>query len=557
MSYQIRSMRLCLFLGAAVSLLQAAPRLAISPQTAYTVSVPTGQNGAPIIVNAGNRGDGTLSLSVTSSVSWLSATKGAQVTCLFGQCTAITIAVQTSSLAKGTYTGFITVSDPNAVDAPQTISVTAVVGGSVPDAIAFYAPPGGTATQSFITGGSPTVSATTSTGGNWLSIAGQGSGSFNFNITYQVTATTGSLGVGAYQGQIALSGSSFSPDNKTIPVTLNVTTQPIAQVNPSSLSFSIVQGGTKQNANRSVGNGGQGTLTVSSATAATSTPAGGSWLAASNSGNVIGVAADAAGLSPGQYSGTVTIASNAANSSVQVPVTLQVVAQTSPTASAGGAVNNANFASGESLAQGDIVALFGSQFSTNSPTVTSGIPLPTNSGGTQVLVNGTAVPLYYVSATQIDFQLPFEAKTGDGTVQVVRNGTPGNLIYTNVAARVPRIYVITNAAGQLISSAKQGDVLVIYGVGFGPTSPFVATNTASPSNPTATIAGTTQVCFGNSSPFHAAPCVNAAFDGLTPTYVGLYQTNVTIPQGVAGLGVPIVFVLPDGTTTNQLTLNIQ
>jgi uncharacterized protein (TIGR03437 family) len=559
---QIRTLSYGLFLGGglflgAVSSLQATPRLAISPQTAYTFSTVTGQNGSSFTVDAGNLGDGSLSLSVTSSATWLTATVGSQVACPLGQCTAINIALPTASLASGTYTGFLTVSDPGAIDAPQTISVTVMVGGSVPSSIALYAPPGGSATQSFTTAGNPSVTATTSTGGNFLSVAEQGSGSFNFNITYQVTANAGVLSTGSYQGQIALAGSPFSPDNKNVPVTFTVTTSPIAQANPSSLTFTAVQGGSALNTNISVSNAGQGTITVSSATATVTTPTGGTWLSASNSANVVGVAADPSGLSPGQYNGVVTINSNGANSAIQVPVTLQVMAQTGPVASAGGAVNNANFAAGEPLAQGDIVALFGSQFSTMSPGVTSGIPLPTNASGVQVLVNGTAVPLYYVSASQIDFQLPYEATTGAGTIQVVRNGTAGNLIYTNVVAREPRIYVITNAAGQNVTSAHQGDVLVVYGVGFGPTSPFVATNTAAPTSPTAMIAGTTQACFGNSNPFERATCTPAQFDGLTPTFVGLYQVNVQIPQGVTGTAVPLAFTLPDGSMTNMLTLNIQ
>jgi len=236
---------------------------------------------------------------------------------------------------------------------------------------------------------------------------------------------------------------------------------------------------------------------------------------------------------------------------------LQVMAQTGPVASAGGAVNNATFGAGEPLAQGDIVALFGSQLSTASPSVTSGIPLPTNASGVQVLVNGTATPLYYVSASQIDFQLPYEATSGAGTIQVVRNGTAGNLIYTNVTTREPRVYVITNAAGQNITSAHQGDVLVIYGVGFGPTTPFVATNTAAPSNPAATIAGITQGCFGASNPFQKATCATAQFAGLTPTFVGLYQVNIQIPQGVTGAEVPLYFILPDSSISNTLTLAIQ
>ena len=53
------------------------------------------------------------------------------------------IAFQTSSLAAGTYTGIITLTDPNAVDSPQTITVTAQVGGDVPGNLIFYLAPGG------------------------------------------------------------------------------------------------------------------------------------------------------------------------------------------------------------------------------------------------------------------------------------------------------------------------------------------------------------------------------------------------------------------------------
>ena len=47
-----------------------------------------------------------------------------------GACIPIQVGFQTSALARGSYTGTITVSDPNAVDAPQTIVVTVAVGGT-------------------------------------------------------------------------------------------------------------------------------------------------------------------------------------------------------------------------------------------------------------------------------------------------------------------------------------------------------------------------------------------------------------------------------------------
>ena len=48
--------------------------------------------------------------------------------------------------------------------------------------------------------------------------------------------------------------------------------------------------------------------------------------------------------------------------SVVIPVQLTVVAQGPPVAFAGGVVNNGTFGSGEPVAQGDIAAVFGSQF---------------------------------------------------------------------------------------------------------------------------------------------------------------------------------------------------
>src|ERR1700694_5600279 len=114
-------------------MLSAAPRLALT-QTAFTVAVVPGQNGTAQSIDASNLGDGQLSLSASSSAPWLAASIGAQHACsLKGNCIPVQIALQTSSLTKGTYTGTVTVTDPNAVDAPQFVTVTALVGGNVPD----------------------------------------------------------------------------------------------------------------------------------------------------------------------------------------------------------------------------------------------------------------------------------------------------------------------------------------------------------------------------------------------------------------------------------------
>jgi hypothetical protein len=133
-------MRFVFFLMLATTL-NAAPRLRLL-QTVLSVSVVPGNNGPSQTVDALNSGDGQLHLQATSSAPWLVPSVGQSAFCggLIGPCIPIQIALQTSPLAKGAYTGTVTISDPNAIDAPQFVTVTVAVGGSVPDKLEFYAP---------------------------------------------------------------------------------------------------------------------------------------------------------------------------------------------------------------------------------------------------------------------------------------------------------------------------------------------------------------------------------------------------------------------------------
>lgn len=549
MSRKISSLAYCgvLLLGGSQALL-AAPRLGLS-QTAFTVPVAPGQNGAGQSVDAYNSGDGLLNLQASSSVSWLIATIGPSHACsLRGNCIPVQIGLQTASLAKGTYTGTVKVTDPNAVDAPQFITVTALIGGGVPDKLEYYLPPGGSTTTDFTTGGP--VNATISNNTPWLSIAVNGSGSFLFNVPYRVTAKalTG-MATGDSSGSITLSGSTFAPDNKTVPVLLHVTTLPIMQTSPTALGFQIAQGANKQTIPVAVFNGGQGTLNV--ATVATATTTGGGWLTAQIISGGISVTADPNGLTPATYQGTVTVTSNAANASVTLPVQLVVDSQSTPVALVGGLVNIGTYAQQEAVSQGDIVAVFGSQFTFGDPQQATTLPLPTSLGGTQVLLNGQPVPVYYVAPGQINLLIPIDATIGDGTLRVVRNGQQGNLISVSIKDRVPHFIlyagypIMVNTANALAgiptNPVKAGDVIVIYTIGLGPTSPVVATGTASPFSPLATVGGDSFVCFGLDTPFQPATCVKPAFVGLTPGSVGLYQINVAVPSGLPSGIIPFSF----------------
>ncbi|HTB20733.1 MAG TPA: IPT/TIG domain-containing protein [Bryobacteraceae bacterium] len=544
--------------------LSAAPRLNLI-QTSLTVSVPAGTNGPTYSLDTFNIGSGSLALQVSSSVPWLVPTAGTSQVCgLRGGCYPISIAFQTSSLAAGSYNGIITVSDANALDAPQYIYVTAQVGGNVPTNLSFDLAPGHSTSATFTTNGPIKAAVSNAT---WLTTSTTTNSASGDYVTTVTATAASSMAATTYNGNITISGSSFAPDNKQISVSLNVTTQPIAQPSSTSLSFNLAQGTAAQTDNVAVTDAGQGTLTISGVTATAASS--GTWLTAAPVSGGISVTADPTGLSPNTYTGTVTVASNAVNASLVIPVQLVVAAQGPPIASAGGVVNNGTFASGEPLAQGDIAAVFGDQLSFDAPQGAASLPLLTTLNNVQVLVNGKAAPVYYVSSSQINFEIPIDAATGDGTVQIVRNGTQGNLIYVDINAQVPRFIVynggygiMTTPAGALTgipsNPVKVGDTIVIYALGLGPTSPVVPSGTASPSAPNlANVPGTTQVCFGVETPFFQAPCAKPTFSGLSPNFVGLYQIDVVIPAGVQSGNSIMTLLLVDNVESTPVQLAVQ
>jgi len=373
------------------------------------------------------------------------------------------------------------------------------------------------------------------------------------------------MATGDYNGAFAITGSSFNGDNKSVPVLLHVTTQPIAQVSSGALQFQIAQGANKQTIPVAVTNAGQGSLTVASVTATVAS--GGNWLSAQTISGGISVTADPTGLTPNTYQGTVTVASNAANASVAIPVQLIVEAAGNPVAFAGGLVNNVTFGANEAVSQGDIVALFGDQLTYGDPQQASSLPLPNGLNNTQVLVNGQAVPVYYVSPGQINFEIPIDATIGPGTVRVTRNGAQGNLIGVQIVDRAPHFilfgggYAVMTTPGNVVTGypghpAASNDTVVIYTIGLGPTNPVVPSGTASPLNPLAVITQDTFVCFGTSTPFQQAPCVKPAFVGLTPNLVGLYQLNVTLPSNLKSGNLPISFTV-NGVPSDQALLSVQ
>ena len=235
---------------------------------------------------------------------------------------------------------------------------------------------------------------------------------------------------------------------------------------------------------------------------------------------------------------------------------------------------------GQPLAPGVIASLYATasltQFATPSmPTVApfpslQAYPMPTTLADEQVLFNGTAAPLYFVSPGQVNFLVPMSAPvSGTADVEVVQASTGQVLGASSLPMDQvsPAIFcgasggclatgnfyqaAVINQDGNVNSStnpAPRGSVISIFATGQGALNNAPADGSAAPGPPNfATTPQTPRVAIGtdfvdNMKLLPGDPTNGqwVTYSGLAPGFAGLWQINVQIPMGVApGLQVPI------------------
>ncbi len=231
-----------------------------------------------------------------------------------------------------------------------------------------------------------------------------------------------------------------------------------------------------------------------------------------------------------------------------------------------GLVNGASFVAG-GLVPGEIATIFGTNLTTALGINLAGaLPLATQLQNVQVLVNGTAAPIFAVDNVnglqQVNFQVPYgvAGRGSTATLQVVNSGSAGNTITVPVIMAQPGIFTYTvgsttygailHANYQLANTsnpAAAGETVQIFCTGLGAVSPTPADGEGA-SGSSMTVATTTVTIGG----------VQAAvsYSGLAPGFVGEYQINAQVPSGLPTGNQPVV-VSVGGTQSSIALLPVQ
>lgn len=220
-----------------------------------------------------------------------------------------------------------------------------------------------------------------------------------------------------------------------------------------------------------------------------------------------------------------------------------------------------NAADGTSnIAPGGLISLFGQQLSPVN-LASSEIPVPTALADSCLTVNGQPVPMLFVSPTQINAQMPFQA-TGDVTMILHTPGGVSDNYNTTVVPSAPSVFlasiqgvgsgvptILRNDNNEIVTASNpihKNDVLIIYLTGLGITSPAVPTGLPGPTNPLASAVVLPEVTLGGDN-------VSVMFAGMAPGEVGVYQINAKVPPSVpSGLSVPLVISQGGANTTIQV-----
>lgn len=238
--------------------------------------------------------------------------------------------------------------------------------------------------------------------------------------------------------------------------------------------------------------------------------------------------------------------------------------------SIGGVVSASQFGQLPAIAPGAWIEIYGTNLAGKTQawalTDFQGVLAPKSLGGTSVTIGGQLAFLQYVSPGQVNAQVPSGVPIGSQTVVVTTAGGASEPYVVVVNQTEPGLFApssfsafSTQYVAALYSDgatfvlppgvfpgvpsqrAKPGDIITIYGVGFGNVIPNIPAGQIVELNNQ--LASALKVFFGGNA-------ASLTYAGLAPQAVGLYQFNMVVPKVAASDVVPLTFTL-DGVAGGQ------
>ena len=240
-----------------------------------------------------------------------------------------------------------------------------------------------------------------------------------------------------------------------------------------------------------------------------------------------------------------------------------------PAISPNGIGNGASFQPG--VATSSWVTIAGTNLSPVMDTWTNSIvngKLPTTLDGVSVTMDGLPGYVEFVSQTQINVLAPPNLPPGPIQVTVTTPVGTSSTFTVNANQYGPAFFPFPNGQpaashqdftlaakagtfqGLTTIPAKPGDVLILWGTGFGPTSPPAPAGIDTPGNVTYSTTSTPTVTINNVQ----ATVYGAA---LTPSFAGLYQVAIQVPTTIADGDWPIVATVGGVSSPTGVLLTVQ
>ncbi len=233
-------------------------------------------------------------------------------------------------------------------------------------------------------------------------------------------------------------------------------------------------------------------------------------------------------------------------------------------------VSGASFA-GHENAQEAIVSLFGTNLATTSQGAT-GATLPTTLAGTRVLVRDSlgverAAPLFFVSPTQINYQIPPGTATGLATINVNNNGAITARGTIQVVAVAPGIFAAAAngkdlAAAEIVRIKSNGQQTIEPVARWDATqSKFVAVPIDFGADEIVLVLYATGVRhrsdLKNVSATVGGLPMNVEYAGNQNQFVGLDQINIRLARSLIGRGEVEVKLIIEGRAANVVKINVK